>query len=52
MPAPPEVCNRGCQIGAVKVIGQIDIDSHKVDPFTDEDREMLEWLCDGVAKIM
>ncbi len=33
-------------------IGQIDIDSHKVDPFTDEDREMLEWLCDEVAKIM
>ena len=33
-------------------LGQIDIDSHKVDPFTDEDREMLEWLCDEVAKIM
>ena len=33
-------------------IGQIDIDSHKVDPFTNEDREMLEWLCDEVAKIM
>ena len=33
-------------------IGQIDIDSHKVDPFTDEDREMLEWLCAEVAKIM
>ena len=35
-----------------KNIGQIDIDSHKVDPFTDEDREMLEWLCGEVAKIM
>jgi len=35
-----------------KNIGQIDIDSHKVDPFTDEDREMLEWLCAEVAKIM
>ena len=33
-------------------IGQIDIDSHKVDPFTAEDREMLEWLCAEVAKIM
>ncbi len=33
-------------------IGQIDIDSHKVDPFTVEDREMLEWLCAEVAKIM
>ena len=33
-------------------IGQIDIDSHKVDPFTADDREMLEWLCAEVAKIM
>lgn len=33
-------------------LGQIDIDSHKVDPFTDEDREMLEWLCAEVVKIM
>lgn len=32
-------------------IGQIDIDSHTLDPFTDEDREMLEWLCDEIAKI-
>lgn len=35
-----------------KNIGQIDIDSHTLDPFTAEDREMLEWLCDEVAKIM
>lgn len=34
-----------------KNIGQIDIDSHKIDPFTDEDREMLEWLCYEIAKI-
>lgn len=34
-----------------KNIGQIDIDSHEIDPFTDEDREMLEWLCDEIAKI-
>lgn len=33
-------------------IGQIDIDSHKLNPFTDEDREMLEWLCDEIAKII
>ena len=32
-------------------IGQIDIDSHTLDPFTDEDREMLEWLCKEIAKI-
>ena len=33
-------------------IGQIDIDSHTLDPFTAEDREMLEWLCDEIAKII
>ncbi len=33
-------------------IGQIDIDSHKKDPFTEEDREMLEWLCAEIGKIM
>ena len=33
-------------------IGQIDIDSHTIDPFTSEDREMLEWLCGEVAKII
>ncbi len=33
-------------------IGQIDIDSHTVDPFTDEDRELLEWLCNEVSKII
>ena len=33
-------------------IGQIDIDSHTLNPFTKEDREMLEWLCDEVAKIL
>lgn len=33
-------------------IGQIDIDSHKIDPFTDEDRELLEWLCNEVSKIL
>lgn len=33
-------------------IGQIDIDSHEVDPFTKEDEEMLKWLCDEVAKVL
>ncbi|MEA1847676.1 MULTISPECIES: GAF domain-containing protein [Chryseobacterium] len=35
-----------------KNIGQIDIDSHTVDPFTDEDKELLEWLCNEVSKIL
>ncbi|MEC3875812.1 GAF domain-containing protein [Chryseobacterium salviniae] len=35
-----------------KNIGQIDIDSHTINPFTDEDRELLEWLCNEVAKIL
>lgn len=33
-------------------IGQIDIDSHTLNPFTKEDREMLEWLCDEIAKVI
>lgn len=33
-------------------IGQIDIDSHQLNPFTKEDREMLEWLCNEVSKIL
>ena len=33
-------------------IGQIDIDSHTIDPFTKEDRELLEWLCNEVSKIL
>lgn len=35
-----------------KNIGQIDIDSHQLNPFTAEDREMLEWLCVEIAHIM
>lgn len=35
-----------------KNIGQIDIDSHTADPFTAEDRELLEWLCEEVATIL
>ncbi|SDF14638.1 GAF domain-containing protein [Epilithonimonas hungarica] len=33
-------------------IGQIDIDSHTIDPFTTEDEELLNWLCEEVAKIL
>ncbi|MDP9960853.1 GAF domain-containing protein [Chryseobacterium lathyri] len=33
-------------------VGQIDIDSHTVNPFTAEDRELLEWLCNEVSKIL
>ncbi|MBE4949717.1 GAF domain-containing protein [Chryseobacterium culicis] len=35
-----------------KNIGQIDIDSHTIDPFTKEDRELLEWLCNEVSKVL
>jgi len=35
-----------------KNIGQIDIDSHQTNPFTKEDRKMLEWLCNEVSKIL
>lgn len=35
-----------------KNIGQIDIDSHRKDPFTKEDEALLEWLCEEVAKIL
>ncbi|KFC21357.1 GAF domain-containing protein [Epilithonimonas lactis] len=33
-------------------IGQIDIDSHSIDPFTKEDEELLNWLCEEVAKVL
>ncbi len=33
-------------------IGQIDIDSHQIDPFTAEDTALLEWLCNEVSKIL
>ncbi|MCI3935603.1 GAF domain-containing protein [Chryseobacterium aahli] len=33
-------------------IGQIDIDSHTIDPFTKENLELLEWLCHEVSKIL
>lgn len=33
-------------------IGQIDIDSHSVDPFSKEDEDFLEWVNKQVAKIL
>ena len=33
-------------------IGQIDIDSHTVNPFTKEDEELLEYICKKVATIL
>lgn len=33
-------------------IGQIDIDSHSINPFTEEDKELLEWLCNKISKIL
>ena len=33
-------------------VGQIDIDSHTIDPFTKQDLELLEWLCNEVSKIL
>lgn len=35
-----------------KNIGQIDIDSHMEDPFSEEDERFLEWVNEEVAKIL
>ncbi len=32
-------------------VGQIDIDSHDLSPFTPQDEELLEYVCAGVAKL-
>ena len=32
-----------------KLVGQIDIDSHQLDPFTAKDHELLEWVAEFVA---
>ena len=34
-----------------KNIGQIDIDSHTLNPFTEKDTELLEFVCQEVAKL-
>ena len=33
-------------------IGQIDIDSHVIDPFTDSDEELLNYVCQKVSEII
>ena len=33
-------------------IGQIDIDSHTIDPFTDADTKLLEYICNKVSEII
>lgn len=35
-----------------KNIGQIDIDSHMADPFSEEDEKFLEWVNEKVAEIL
>ncbi|TVZ52166.1 GAF domain-containing protein [Dokdonia sp. Hel_I_53] len=35
-----------------KNIGQIDIDSNKVDPFTKEDEDFLEWVNTQIAELL
>lgn len=35
-----------------KNIGQIDIDSHTIDPFTNDDEVFLEWVNEQVAEIL
>ena len=35
-----------------KNIGQIDIDSHTIDPFTEKDERFLEWVNEKVAEIL
>lgn len=35
-----------------KNIGQIDIDSHVIDPFTKDDEQFLEWVNEEVANIL
>jgi len=32
-------------------IGQIDIDSHTANPFTEKDTELLEFVCENVAQL-
>lgn len=34
-----------------KNIGQIDIDSHDLSPFSEEDERLLEVICDEVSKL-
>jgi len=33
------------------IVGELDIDSHTISPFTDEDRKFLEQVCNTVAQL-
>ncbi|WP_298367888.1 GAF domain-containing protein [uncultured Lutibacter sp.] len=33
-------------------VGQIDIDSHSINPFSNEDEKLLEFICAGVAQLL
>lgn len=33
-------------------VGQIDIDSHVIDPFTEEDENLLNYVCEKVSEII
>lgn len=35
-----------------KVVGELDIDSHSISPFTDEDRAFLEEVCKMISEII
>ncbi|MCW3994262.1 MAG: GAF domain-containing protein [Candidatus Bathyarchaeota archaeon] len=35
-----------------EIVGELDIDSHTLSPFTDEDREFLEKVCEMVSKLL
>ncbi len=35
-----------------EIVGELDIDSHTLSPFTDEDREFLEKICEMVSKLL
>ena len=35
-----------------EIVGELDIDSHRINPFTDEDREFLSWVCEKVAELL
>ena len=35
-----------------KNVGQIDIDSHTVNPFSEQDESLLEFVCEQVSKIV
>jgi len=35
-----------------EIVGELDIDSHTPSPFTDEDREFLEKVCETVSKLL